>query len=269
MDYIGINKKLWNNKTDIHYKSDFYNVDAFVKGKSSLNPIEIELLGDIKGKKILHLQCHFGMDSISLSRQGGIVTGVDLSDNAIRKAEELARRVGTDTTFFQSDVYSLPDKLDEKFDLVFTSYGVIGWLPDLDKWAKTISFFLKPNGRLVMVEFHPVLWMFSYDFKRIEFNYSDSQAIVEEITGTYTNRDAPIKNKSVSWNHGFAPVINGLINNGLQLTAFQEYDYSPYDCFENTIEIETGKFQIKGLEKKIPMLYSLVADKKAKHLESK
>ena len=261
MDYIEINKKLWDSRTEIHYKSDFYDVPSFLKGKDSLNQIELDLLGDIRGKKILHLQCHFGLDTISLSRHGAISTGVDFSEKAILRANQLKEKLGTDTTFIQSDVYTLHELLKEKFDMVFTSYGVIGWLPDVKKWARTVSHFLKPNGKLVMAEFHPVVWMFSYDFKKIEYNYMDTSPIVEELEGTYTNKEADIKSKSYSWNHGLASVIDALIKSGLKLQDFKEYNYSPYDCFENTVRIEAKKYQIEGLENKIPMVYSIVAIK--------
>nr|WP_319509742.1 class I SAM-dependent methyltransferase [uncultured Draconibacterium sp.] len=261
MDYININKKLWNAKTDIHYQSDFYAVDDFLKGKDSLNPIELELLGNIEGKNILHLQCHFGQDTISLARHGAKVTGVDFSEKAIEKARQLNEQLGTDARFIQSDVYKLPEILDEKFDIVYTSYGVIGWLPDMKKWAALIEHFLKPGGQLVFVEFHPIVWMFSYDFKRVEFDYMESEAIVEELEGTYTNKDAAIKEKSVCWNHGLSTVIDSLIKAGLTLTDFREYNYSPYDCLDNLIEVEKGKYKVKGLENKFPLVYSLVAVK--------
>lgn len=261
INYLEINKKLWDDKTEFHFKSEFYNVDAFLKGKCSLNSPELHLLGDIKHQKILHLQCHFGMDTISLSRLGGDVTGVDLSITSIKKAKELSKILGTDTKFVNSDVYSLADKMDEKFDVVFTSYGTVGWLPDTIKWAQTIHHFLKPNGKFVIVDFHPVVWMFSDDFKKIEYKYSDSKPIVEEYEGTYTDRNANIKCKSVTWNHGMAKIMGSLIECGLEIKDFQEYYYSPYNCFQNTIEIAPGKYQIKGMEDKIPMLYSILAKK--------
>ncbi len=237
MDYLDINKNLWNRKTEIHYNSDFYDVASFIEGKDSLNPIELELLGDIEGKKVLHLQCHFGMDTISLARHGAIATGVDFSDKAIEKARQLNQCLGANATFVQSDVYQLPDVLDENFDIVFTSYGVVGWLPDMKKWAEVIHHFLKPGGELVLVEFHPVVWMFSYDFKRIEFNYMNSEPIIEELEGTYTDRGAKIKEKSVGWNHGLSAVIDSLIKAGLKITDFKEYNYSPYNCFNNTVKV--------------------------------
>jgi len=262
MNYIEINKNLWNKKTEIHYESDFYDVESFKKGKNSLNLIELELLGDVKGKKILHLQCHFGQDTISFARLGAKATGVDLSDKAIEKARQLNDEVGTNATFIQSDIYELPEVLDEQFDIVFTSYGTIGWLPDMDRWAQVINHFLKPGGKFLLVEFHPVIWMFSYDFTKVEFNYLKSDPIIEEEEGTYTNNDADIKEQSVSWNHGIGEVTNALIHAGLIIADMQEYDYSPYDCFQNTIQIAQGKYQIKGLEGKLPMLYSILVHKK-------
>lgn len=260
-DYIKTNQKLWDAKTDIHYKSDFYNVDAFIAGKSSLNPIEIKLLGDVKNKTILHLQCHFGMDTISLSRLGAKTVGVDFSNKSIQLAEKLAARTHTKTQFIQSDIYKLEQKLNSEFNIVFTTYGTICWLPDLDKWARIISNFLKPGGVLIFVEFHPVLWMFSEDFSKIEYTYFNTGAIVEELPGTYADRNSPICNKSVSWNHPLSEVFSALKKNKLTIESFEEYNYSPYDCFENTVEIGKNKYQISGLENKIPMLYSIKARK--------
>ena len=130
-NYLEINRKSWNAKVEPHLKSDFYFVDEFLNGRTSLNSIELEILGDVSGKEILHLQCHFGQDSISLSRMGAKVTGIDLSDKSIEAAKDLAQKCGTDTRFLVSDVYALPEVLDQKFDIVYTSYRTIGWLPDL------------------------------------------------------------------------------------------------------------------------------------------
>ena len=264
MDYFEINKNLWNNKTDIHFNSDFYDVESFIKGKSSLKDIEIDLLGNIEGKKILHLQCHFGMDTISLSKMGANVTGVDFSDKAVEKARELNIKTGADAKFICSNIYELPENLNKQFDIVFTSYGVLGWLPDIEKWSVIVDKFLKPSGKLVLVEFHPVLWIFDDEFKNIIYDYNNSGPIIEELSGTYADRNSDIKSTSVGWNHGLAEIISSLINSGMRISGFSEYDYSPFNCFQNTVEVEKGKFQIKGLERKIPMLYSIVAEKPAK-----
>lgn len=262
MNYIQVNKKLWDQKTEFHYESDFYNVEDFIKAENSLNSIEIDLLGNLSGKSLLHLQCHFGQDSISLSKLGAEVTAVDFSSRAIEKARELNEKMEANVRFIESDVYKLSEVLDKKFDIVYTSYGVLGWLPDMNKWAEIVSSFLKPGGLLVLVEFHPVVWMFSDDFKKIEFKYSDKDPIVEEYQGTYADRNADMTGKSICWNHGLSIVMNALIRQDIEIKDFAEHSYSPYDCFENTVEVEKGKFMIQGLESKIPMIYSIQAIKK-------
>ncbi len=260
-DYLIINKHLWNQKVDYHIKSEFYDVKNFLKGKSSLNEIELNLLKDISGKSILHLQCHFGQDSISLGRLGAKVTGVDLSDKAIDQAKILTEKLNIDAEFICCDIYDLPNHLDKKFDIVFTSYGTIGWLPDLSKWAKIISKYLKPGGKFIFAEFHPVVWMFDYDFEKIQYRYFNSDAIIESESGTYTDRDAPIKSESITWNHGIGEVVNSLIANGLVINSLNEYDYSPYNCFNKTVKISKNKFRIKHLKNNIPMVYAIVAKK--------
>ena len=261
-NYIEINRQSWNNRTATHLKSEFYDLDNFVKGKTSLNKIELDLLGDISGKTILHLQCHFGQDTISLSRLGAETTGVDLSDKAIESARQLASETNSNANFICCDIYDLPNHLDKQFDIVYTSYGTIGWLPDLEKWAKIISKFLKPSGQFVFVEFHPVVWMFDDDFEKINYNYFNSGAIIESESGTYADRTAKISQEYVMWNHGLTEVLTSIINNGLEITSFSEYDYSPYNCFNKTIEFEPNKFRIEHLGNKIPMIYSIVAKKK-------
>lgn len=260
--YLEINRQSWNNRTDTHLKSDFYNLEGFLKGQTSLNTIELDLLGDIKGKKILHLQCHFGQDTISLSRLGATVTGVDLSDKAIESAKQIASQTNSNAQFICCDIYDLPNHLDEQFDLVFTSYGTIGWLPDLDKWAQVISKFLKPNGQLVFVEFHPVVWMFDDDFDKIGYSYFNSGAIVETENGTYADKEAAISQSYVMWNHSLSEVVNSLTRHGIQINTLDEYDYSPYNCFNHTVEFEPHKYRIAHLDNKIPMVYAIVATKK-------
>ncbi len=261
MNYLEINRDSWNNRTETHLNSEFYDLKAFLNGKSSLNDIELNLLGDINGKSILHLQCHFGQDSISLARMGANVIGADLSDKAIEAAKKLAFETGAAAEFICCDLYSLPDSLDKKFDIVFTSYGTIGWLPDINRWASVIDHFLKPDGRFIFAEFHPVVWMFDDDFEKVGYNYFNDGPIVETENGTYADRNAEITNTTVGWNHGMAEVINSLIKNGLQIRSFQEFDYSPYNCFRHTNEFEPGKFRITHLGNKIPMVYSIEAVK--------
>ncbi|MGV8992976.1 MAG: class I SAM-dependent methyltransferase [Flavobacterium sp.] len=261
-NYIDINRQSWNNRVDAHLKSEFYDLENFVKGNSSLNSIELELLGDVKGKSILHLQCHFGQDSISLSRLGASVVGVDLSDKAIESANQLAKDTNSTASFICCDIYDLPNHLDRKFDVVFTSYGTIGWLPDLEKWARIVSQFLKPNGQFVFVEFHPVIWMFDDNFEKIFYRYFNSGAIIESENGSYADKTAEISQEYIMWNHGISEVVNNLIKNGLEIKSLNEYDYSPFNCFNKTQEFEPKKYRIEHLGDKIPMVYSVVATKK-------
>ena len=261
-DYININKATWNNKTDVHIASDFYDNEGFLNGKSTLQTIELELLGDISGKKILHLQCHFGQDTMTFSRMGAKATGIDLSDKAIDRAREFTVNLNLETTFICCDLYDAPNYLDEKFDIVFTSYGTIGWLPDLDKWANVIAHFLKPDGKFIMAEFHPVVWMFDDYFNEVHYNYFNVETIIEDESGTYADRYSDIKAQTITWNHPTSEVLNALINSGLEINSFNEFDYSPYNCFKETEEFEPQKFRIKHLGNKIPMVYSLLATKK-------
>lgn len=260
-DYIALNKDSWNRRTEYHVKSEFYDMDNFLNGSSSLNPFELALLGDLNGKSVLHLQCHFGQDSISLSRMGANVVGVDLSDKAIDTAKQIALQTNSSAQFICCDIYDLPQHLDQQFDMVFTSYGTIGWLPDLNKWAGIISKYLKPGGQFVFVEFHPVVWMFDNDFEKVGYNYFNTGALIETETGTYADREADLEQEYVCWNHSLSEVMGSLIQNDLTIRSFEEYDYSPYNCFRHTIEFEPKKYRIAHLDNKIPMVYSLLATK--------
>lgn len=261
-NYLNVNKETWNKKTAFHIESSFYDIPSFISGKSSLNSFELDLLGDVTGKKILHLQCHFGQDTLSLGRMGAHVTGVDFSDAAIDKARELAHAINIPARFICCDVYDLPNHLEEQFDIVFTSYGTIGWLPDLDKWAKVIEHFLKPGGSFVFAEFHPFVWMFDNNFQKIDYSYFNDEAIIELETGTYADKAAPMEAETISWNHGLSEVLNNLIDNNLEIKSFNEHNYSPYNCFNDMEEFEPGRYRIPHLGNKIPFVYALNAVKK-------
>jgi SAM-dependent methyltransferase len=230
----------------------------------------------VKGKSLLHLQCHFGMDTMSFSRMGAKCVGVDLSDEAIKLAKEINHELNLDARFICCNIYDLLSQNEEssevspnegdlvgagQFDIVFTSYGVIGWLPDLVPWASVIAEKLKPGGFFYMAEFHPVVWMFDDEFTHIKYHYDNRDVIITENEGTYTDRNADIKGKEYSWNHSISEVLNALINAGLKIEFFNEYMYSPYPCFRNVVETEEDKWHIKGMEGKIPMVYSLKARK--------
>lgn len=269
--YFEANKRLWNKRTIIHKDSSFYDVESFKKGKTSLTPIELNELGEVKGKKLLHLQCHFGMDTLSWARKGADVTGIDISDEAIATAKKLSKETGIKGKFICCNIYDLiPEnntsnlsplgrESEGTFDIVFTSYGVIGWLPDLEGWANIISRYLKPGGSFYMAEFHPVVWMFDENFDEIKYYYHNKELITVESEGTYTDRYADIKGTEFSWNHSIGEVLNALISQGLKIEFFNEFSFSPFNCFNHLVQGPDGNWRIKGREDKIPMVYSVKA----------
>lgn len=257
------NRESWNELTTLHADSSFYDVDSFKKGKTSLNHIEIEELGDIKGKKLLHLQCHFGMDSLSLAREGADVHGVDISDTSIQKARELSTELGIPASFVRSNVYDIENVLNETFDIVYTSYGAINWLNDLDKWAKIISSYLKPGGVFYMVEFHPFIYTLNDDSEICD-SYFKSEALETIVEKSYTDK-SEVSNKNlkhIEWHHSLSEVLNSLIRNGLQIEFLNEFPYQVYNCFPNLTENEKGKWVSEKYGDKIPHMYSIRARKK-------
>lgn len=266
-DYAEVNRRSWNARVDIHYASNFYDVEKFLAGRSSLNSIETALLGDVAGQSVLHLQCHFGQDSISLARLGARVTGVDLSDRAIHRARALAQEAGIEPEacrFVCCDVYEVPREVSGVFDLVFTTYGVLGWLPDLKRWGEVVAGALAPGGRLLLVEFHPFIWMWDDELEHIAHRYFASAPIRETYEGTYADPKADLKLEDVTWNHGLAEVVTALLDAGLVLTHLEEHDHSPYPCFPRSVEVEPGKYRLAPFADRAPLVYALVARKPAK-----
>lgn len=256
-EYIQLNRKVWDDRVSVHARSSFYNVNGFLEGMNMLMPVELELLGHISGKRILHLQCHFGLDTLSLARMGAIVTGVDFSPKAIEEARKLATLTGLEANFVCSDIYHLPEVLSASYDIIFTSYGTIGWLPDLKQWASVVSHFMKSGSRFIMVDFHPVIWMLDNEMQRITYHYQNKQEIREQVNGTYADQEAPLTGETISWNHSLSELITALLGQSLQLRQFKEYDYSPYPCFQDFIEHEPGKFRHNQHLDRLPYLYAL------------
>jgi 2-polyprenyl-3-methyl-5-hydroxy-6-metoxy-1,4-benzoquinol methylase len=260
------NKKRWNELVDIHFKSKFYDVQGFLGGKSSLDEIELEGLGDVKGKKVLHLQCHFGMTTLSIARLGAKVTGVDFCENAVDKARELSAQSGIKANFMCSNVLELDGKLDGQFDIIFTSYGILCWLPDLAKWAQTISTHLKDDGIFFIAEYHPFMCVFSdqstKDCMVTEFPYFRAEyPYCFDANATYTDGEYIIEyNKSYEWPCSLADVIQSLIDAGLKIKEFKEYPFCNFQFLKNSTNHE-GKWWIEGLENKVPAMFSILATK--------
>jgi SAM-dependent methyltransferase len=255
MDYLNINKAAWDKRTKVHVDSKFYDIEAFKSGKSSLNAIELDQMGNVAGKKLLHLQCHFGQDTLSWAREGAKVTGVDLSTEAIEQANKLKAELGLKASFLAKDIYQFGNENTEKFDVVFTSYGVLCWLPDLNRWAKTIANSLSIGGEFHLVEFHTfndLLSGASY-FPNIEPDVEDE--------GTYTENCDGEKSKLVTWSHSLSEVVNALITAGLAIEYFQEYPYSPYNCFEGLEHVAGKGYQMLHKGQQVPLVYAIKARK--------
>lgn len=259
--FFEANKKLWNAKTPIHIDAEFYDLPGFKRGESSLRSVEVEELGDVAGKSMLHLQCHFGMDTLSWARKGARVTGIDLSDKAIEQANNLANELDIPAQFVCSNLYDLKSNLEGQYDIIFTSYGTIGWLPDLDKWADIINHFLKPGGTFYMVDFHPVIWMYNPKMTKIVDSYFNQGVIHEVLEGTYADRNSSIKLDEYGWNHPISDILTALLSQGLQLEIFHEFPFSTWNCFANLKEIGKHKYVFKDLEGMVPYMYSLKMNK--------
>lgn len=251
MDYLEINKKAWDKRTQVHLESTFYDVEGFVNGKSSLNPIELNQLGDVQGKSLLHLQCHFGQDTLSLARLGAKVTGVDLSSEAIELAKILAQKVQLDAEFIRADVYEFGQINRQEFDIVFTSYGVLCWLPDLNAWANTVAKSLVVGGEFHLVEFHAFNDLLAGEpyFPSLAPDISDD--------GTYTENCPGEKSTVVTWPHSLSEVISALIGAGIQIETFNEYPYSPYNCFLGVEAVEGEGYQMIYKGHQVPLVYSI------------
>ncbi len=265
MDYkkeFDTNRETWNKKVAIHAASDFYNLENFKSGDDSLKSYEIKAMGDVNGKRMLHLQCHFGQDTLSWARRGAKCTGIDISDEAIQLARSLNRELGLDAEFVCCNVLDVSDNISETFDIVFTSYGVIGWLPELKPWAKMISERLKPGGIFYLVEFHPIAWMFDYQQHppKMIYGYQQKEAIYEEYEGTYADEEnSAIISKEYGWNHGLGEVVTALTQAGLTVEFLREHDESPYDVFPGLEKTDNGMFARE--DRLFPLVFELKAKK--------
>jgi SAM-dependent methyltransferase len=265
-EYLKANQQTWNTWTRYHLESRFYDLEGFKAGEKTLDPITLAGLGDVRGKLLLHLQCHFGMDTISWAGQGAVVTGVDFSEEAIKAARALAEELGVQASFVQSDLYDLPQNLTGQFDVVFTSHGVLGWLPDLEGWARVIAHFLKPGGIFYVVEGHPVALLF--DERRTDgelrlghLYFQGSEPLREEEDGSYAAPDAPIRSITYQWIHPLADIIGSLLRAGLRIESFEEYPFVGWAMFPWMERRGDGWWQLPPGKQSIPLMFSLKASK--------
>lgn len=262
--FFDTNRSLWNEKTAVHLTSDFYEMDRFRKGGDLLKPAELEALGDVSGKRLLHLQCHFGQDTLAWARRGAIVTGVDLSDAAIEAANKLKEEEGLEARFIRANVYDLPQHLDEQFDIVISTYGTTVWLPDLVEWSGIVDRFLAPGGTFFIAEFHPTYYMFEFENWKVEYSYfGTKEPYKEEMEGTYADPNSDLRHTEYFWNHGIADTLQPLLDRGLRLVRMREMPYCYWNSHPGLVETAPGEFMVEGMENLMPLMFSLQLEKPA------
>ena len=258
------NNKMWDELTDVHVKS--YGVEKFLNGTSTLEELQIREVGDVNGKSLLHLQCHFGLDTLSWAREGATVTGVDFVEKAIDYANQIRDKAGLNARFICSNIYDLDKHLDEQFDIVYTSQGVLCWLRDINAWGKLIARFMKPGGIFYIMEAHPVVHIFN-----------DTEKGPPKITQPYFHRDEPtmwddpypdysdptyIKvNPSYEWLWTISDIINSLISAGLKIEFFNEYPLEFCKALPDMVRGDDGWWHLPGYEDKLPLIFTLKARK--------
>jgi SAM-dependent methyltransferase len=278
-EYLKNNKDLWNEITPIHARSEFYDLEGFKAGKSSLIcPIELEEMGDVSGKSLLHLQCHFGMDTLFWARRGAKVTGVDFSDKSIDLARSLSRELGIEADFICCNIYDLPETLRDRFDIVYTSGGVLCWLPDLKRWGKIIAHFLKPGGFFYILEGHPFIMVFNDEKSpdntepKVKHSYFHTPEPTKwESECDYTSSakgslkwidedpDVMVTHASYEWTHSMSDIINSLISAGLKIEFLHEYPEIFYKSLPFMESNDGRSWRIPG--DKLPLIFTLKATK--------
>ena len=273
-DYLDVNRASWDQRAPVHAASRTYAVDRFVDEPDFISDVvrfDRPLLGDIRGARVVHLQCHIGTDTLSLSRLGASVSGLDFSAVSLQEARDLARRCGEDVRFVEGDVYDAVALLGaHAFDLVFTGIGALCWLPSIERWADVVAGLLAPGGRLFVREGHPVLWALDYerpdDVLALEYPYAErAEPVVETTDETYVDTDGPLPAvRTHSWNHGLGEIVSALLDRGLELTGLVEHDSVPWVALPGQMEsVGAGEYRLIDRPWRLPHSYTLQARRPA------
>ncbi len=265
---LRVNQRLWDEWTRIHEKSAFYDLDGFRRGGVRLHPYEIAEVGDVSGHELLHLQCHFGIDTLSWARLGARVTGADFSPAAIELATGLAAELELDARFVRSDIYDLPDVLEGEFDIVYTSRGVLGWLPDIRRWARVVSHFLKPGGTFYITEIHPVAQAFENEGVapgelRLRYPYWEHpEPLAFEVEGSYADRAAEVTTRTeYGWDHGLGEIVTALIDAGLRIESLREFPWLAWQL-DFLVQDDDSAWRLPPeIPGELPLSFSLLAIK--------
>jgi 2-polyprenyl-3-methyl-5-hydroxy-6-metoxy-1,4-benzoquinol methylase len=266
------NRELWDAWTKINFGSAFYDVESFRTGEHGIRIADYEQkeVGSVEGRTLLHLQCHFGLDTLSWARLGATVTGADFSEEAIRTARALASELGIPAKFVLSNLYDLPTALHGVFDVVYTSKGVLGWLPDIPGWARVAAHFVKPGGFFYVAEIHPVAQVFENDGVqpgelRLAYPYwSHAEPLLFDVKGSYADRSAPTKGLvEYGWDHSLGEIVTALIDAGLRIEFLHEFDFVPWPV-DFLVEGEDRRWRLPpGTKGELPLFLTLRASKPA------
>ncbi len=265
-DYLQTNRRLWDEWTPIHLQSAMYDVVSFKEGRSTLWPLEIEEAGEVAGKRLLHLQCHFGADTLSWARLGAAVTGVDFSPKAIDAARALAAEVGIDACFVCADVLELDQALDGEFDVIYTGGGAINWLPDLQRWGRVVANFLAPGGTFYLREYHPFAYLFddsenAREPSTITYPYfAQREPLQIPVKGSYADPEAQVSEPhSYSWVYAFQDIFDALIGAGLRIQFLHEFPFVGEKLFPFVEQRDDGLWYARGCD--LPLMFSIRAVK--------
>jgi 2-polyprenyl-3-methyl-5-hydroxy-6-metoxy-1,4-benzoquinol methylase len=256
------NLDAWNQMARIHVASREYRLAEFKAGENVLKPIELREVGDVRGKSLLHMQCHFGLDTMSWARMGANITGVDFSDDAIKLARSISAELKIPSRFIQSNIYDAPNVLHEQFDIVFTSYGALCWLPDITRWAQVAASFVKPGGFFYMAEFHPLILM--SDNRRgmtkleNEISYFHT-AMREDPPGPDYSDPSKIVSETHQWMYRLGDIVSALAATGLRIEYLHEFAECIYPHFPFMKLQSDGQWHIEG--DPIPTIFSIKATK--------
>jgi SAM-dependent methyltransferase len=248
----------------VHAGSRFYNVPGFINGGNTLDELERDEVGDVTGKTLLHLQCHFGLDTLSWARLGASVTGMDYSLEAINTAGRLAQECGLEARFIHSNLYDLPQILDEQFDVVFTSYGVLCWLPDIREWARIAASYVKPGGFFYIAEFHPFSYVFDDEAQQLQYRYPyfATKPMRWDVAGTYTGSEDKLDtHEDWEWTYRLGEVVTALIDAGLRLEFLHEHPFTVYQQLPFLEKTGKMRWEFPNDENSIPLMFSLKASK--------
>ncbi len=260
-NYVDSNRALWNEMTPLHERSGFYDVAGFKAGRCTLKKLELEEVDDVSGKSLLHLQCHFGLDTLSWARKGAAATGMDFSEQAIDLARRLSRETGIGADFICANVFDLPDVLPGQFDIVFTSYGVLTWMPDLTKWAQVAAHFVKPGGFFYITEFHPITLVFNDNPESTKPEvilpyFQGKEALEFGPSPDYASGNV-LKHHSYEWQYPVGDVITALAGAGLHIDFLHEFPFTCYKALPYLKQGEDGLWRLPG--DPLPLSFSIKA----------